>query len=129
MSLLCAETQQYIMFGTPLFCGSLKEGGFMCALSEGVVAHIPVGERRADPCATTEDGLNIYEASSADEPTSRGAYQSGFSKGRFLFSVSPETARRYLPRTWVECPPDAPPTPIRVNIIILEVSGEKETIH
>lgn len=129
MSLLCTETQTYIMFGSPLYVGLLKEGRYSCAISQEALDRIPESEQRPEPCATATDGLDIYRAKS-NGPTSRGAYEwTSMRRTEFLFSVSAETAKRYVPTLWQECQPDCPVRPTVVNITLVTTPARGETIH
>jgi hypothetical protein len=96
MALICAEREEMIWKGEGLFAAvhPLGEG---YALSGLAVRDIPEGERCPRPREGLVDGLDIHAGSST---VSTGTYSmSDFRKGKFLFSISEETAQRYLPKT------------------------------
>lgn len=124
MSLMCAETREFIPFGDPLFCAEPKDGKYVCAISRKALDLIPTGVRRLEPCATPEDGLNVYHASSGG-PTFRGMYEwSSLKKGAFLFSLSDADAREHLPFIWKENQPGNVPEPAQMNIVVMEVTPD-----
>lgn len=96
MSLLCRETQKYMWAKEKAYMAihPIRQG---YAISEPVISKIPASARRAQPCSHFEDGLDIYEGKGTK---SAGTWQwSTFKHGKFLFSISEETAKLYLPRT------------------------------
>ena len=97
MSLLCSETGEYIEFGTVLMAGKRPDLEYSHALSEEALRDIPESEKRSTPCQRGDGGVDIHEAFSTRN--FNGAYTwSGFKSGAFRFSISAETAKRYLPR-------------------------------
>src|SRR4051812_3683449 len=96
MSLICSETEEYIWSRQRAFAASHPTGqGY--AVGEPAIAKIPQSERRQVRCGAMEDGLNVYEGVGSQ---SSGTWQfSDFKKGKFLFSISDATAKKYLPRT------------------------------
>ena len=96
MSLLCRETEAYIWEREKAYMviHPMRDG---YAVGEPVVEKIPLKARRDKPCGPFEDGLDVHEGVGTK---SAGTWQwSTFSHGKFLFSISAETAKRYLPRT------------------------------
>jgi len=98
MSLLCDETKQDIKYGDTLRAGTRGDVEFYSALSQKVLGRIPESERRPTPCQPDDDGgVDIHEASSSRN--FNGSYTlSDFTLGVFLFSISKETAEKYLPK-------------------------------
>lgn len=96
MSLICDETGRDIEFGGPLFATTRADMTDFYALSEEVVSKIPPAERRSVPVDTNEPGENIHIGKSTRNRN--GSYTiTGFELGMYLFSISQETAERYLP--------------------------------
>ncbi|KPJ85854.1 hypothetical protein AMJ57_01595 [Parcubacteria bacterium SG8_24] len=94
MSLICSETRKDILFGRPLWAAKPSGGVVGYALSGEVIDRIPLAERQARPGDDT--ALDIHQASSGRN--FNGSYTwSGFRVGGLAFSVSRETAARYLP--------------------------------
>jgi len=97
MSLLCDETGRDIEYGDVLMAGTRGDVEFYSALSQEVLGRIPDSEKRATPCEPGDGGVNIHEASSSRNFS--GSYTiSGFALGEFRFSISKETAEKYLPK-------------------------------
>ncbi|MCC6934289.1 MAG: hypothetical protein IT406_01155 [Candidatus Yanofskybacteria bacterium] len=102
MSLLCTETREDILFGTPLFAAVVpfRDGSVSFALSATTLDRIPRALRGSSSVRVT-DGLNIHAAHSTENPG--GSYTwSKFRAGDFQFSISAETARQFLPACWRE---------------------------
>ena len=100
MSLICAETKRDIKYGSPLHAAAREDWYFFSALSEGVLKQIPEEEIRPIPAESVGEGINIHLATSSLNPT--GSYTiSDFTLGKFLFSISAETAKKISakPRT------------------------------
>ena len=96
MSLLCDETDRDIEYGQVLMAGTRGDVEFYSALSQEVLGHIPETEKRPTPCEPGDGGVDIHEASSTQNMN--GSYTiSDFTLGKFLFSLSRETAEKYLP--------------------------------
>ena len=96
MSLVCDETGRDIDFGTPLFAAAREDVSTFYALSEEVLSRIPPSERCFGPLKATEVGEDIHAAHSTRN--SNGSYtMTGFELGTYLFSISQETAEKYLP--------------------------------
>jgi len=124
MSLLCAETREFIPFGDPLFCAEPKDATACCAFSQKAMDLIPEDVRRPEPCATPDDGLNVHRASSGG-PTFRGMYEwSSMKKGNFLFSLSAADAQEHLPFIWKEYQPGTVPEPVQMDIVVIQVTPE-----
>ena len=100
------------MYGEPLQGGTRSDKDFFAAIASEVVDQIPISEHRTLPCLPEEGGVDVYEGFAkrnlGDSPISRlllssgmvqDAYAvNGFRKGKkFLFSISDEAAKRYLP--------------------------------
>jgi hypothetical protein len=105
MSLQCIETNRDIEYGDILQAATRDDVLTYHALSKEVVAKIPVAQRRAEPCALGDEGVDIHRANS-EGPTSVGSYTiANFCLGEFLFSISQEAAERHLPNTskMLEC--------------------------
>ena len=97
MSLLCDETGRDIEYGDILMAGTRYDVNFYSALSQEVLGRIPKSEKRPTPCDPSEGGVDIHEASSSRNLN--GSYTiSGFTLGEFRFSISKETAEKYLPK-------------------------------
>lgn len=97
MSLVCDETGRESDFGVPFFAGTRDDVPFFSALHPEVVTRIPPSQRRPTPCQTGDSGVDIHESSAAE--SLHGTYSSvGFELGTFLFSISHETAKKYLPK-------------------------------
>lgn len=96
MSLFCHESKNYITFGDPLFAGTRKDAKFFSALCEDVINKIPEKDRNKKPCDPIEGGIDIHRASSTLNLT--GTYTlCDFTIEEFIFSVSRETSKKYLP--------------------------------
>lgn len=94
MSLCCDETKQDIEYNEPLFAGTRADVPFFSALSEQVLSRIPISKRCSEPCSGP--GINIHKASSSRN--FNGSYTlCDFKLGDFLYSISLETAKKYLP--------------------------------
>lgn len=89
---------------SPLMAGTRSDIPTFSALSYEVIRRIPETERRPIPCqpGAGDDGVDIHEA---DGTCHRGFYHlTGFTLGRFAFSISGETAHKYLPRHYSRYP-------------------------
>lgn len=97
MALFCAETRKDISSSEPLMAAARADMPTFSALSQEVLSRIPEGEKRPLRCSpsTGDDGVDIHAATSEDD---RGRYTlDAFRPTKFLYSISGETARRYLP--------------------------------
>ncbi len=104
MFLTCDETNHSLEETWPLWAGTRSDVPTHSALSHNVIQKIPEDQRRSTPCQPSvgDDGVDIHEAEST---THRGFYHmTGFKLGRFAFSISGETARKYLPRHYSRYP-------------------------
>ena len=103
MSLLCDETGTDIVYGTELYMSTRNNSadGMFTALSSEVVSVIPIEERRASPCnyAEGDGGLDIHSGSAGRNSTGSYAWSS-MEIGDFLFSISSETALKFLPHNY-----------------------------
>ncbi len=107
MSLLCAETGRDIKYGDVLMAGTRGDMGIYSALSWEVLGRIPEAEKRPTPCEPGGGGVDIHEASSSRNLT--GSYTLlDFTLGKFRFSISKETAEKYLPKHAGHYPAPAP---------------------
>lgn len=100
MALICDEHHDAhwhtIKIGEKLFAGMRGDATFCSALCAEVVERIPLDERRDSPCRPGDGGVDIHRATSL--PGERGSYQSlGLKAVDLYFSISRETAERYLP--------------------------------
>lgn len=68
------------------------------AVGQDPVDKIPQSERWLQPCDTNEEGYNISEGLST-KGFSGNWQMSTFQRGDFLFSITRETAQKYLPNT------------------------------
>lgn len=97
ISLSCAERQRDIYLGEPLMATKRCDIDFFSVICGEVVSLIPRAERRKKKCKMGEGGIDIYEAAYIKKHN--GVYaQKDFSVGKFSFSISQETAEKYLPR-------------------------------
>ena len=95
MSLICDETGRDIEYADILMAGTRGDVEFFSALSQEVLGRIPESETRPTPCEPGDGGVNIHEANSSRN--FNGSYTiTGFTLGEFLFSISKETAEKYL---------------------------------
>ncbi|MDE2021806.1 MAG: hypothetical protein KGI71_02695 [Patescibacteria group bacterium] len=95
MSLTCDETGLEIRYGDVLMAGTRDDAEFYSALSRRALARIPDAEKRTAPCKPGDGGVNIHEASSSRSFS--GDYTiADFILGEFRFSLSKETAEKYL---------------------------------
>lgn len=96
MSLYCHESKDYITFGDPLYAGTRKDVRFFSALCQKIIDTIPEESRNIKPCDLSKGGIDIYRASSSENLT--GTYTlCDFTLESFLFSISQEDAKKYLP--------------------------------
>ena len=100
MSLICAETHKDIEFGDPLMV-AISDYGYS-ALSQEVLSKIPQDSKLPHPGS----GVDIHVATS--QRNFNGSYTCtvGFKKGGFLYSVSKDVARSFLPRYMAEFHPE-----------------------
>lgn len=97
MSLYCHESEEYINFGEPLYAVTQKDINFFSALCQKIIDRIPIEDRKIEPCKSKNDGVDIHIASSTENMT--GTYTlCDFALESFLFSISHETAKKYLPK-------------------------------
>src|SRR5258708_6117378 len=103
MSLMCDETGEMIMYGTPLYMSTRQGAETYSALCGDVVNRIPKKERRSNPCNTTngDKGLDIHRGDAGPNFTGSYAWTSMEIK-EFLFSIPEETARKYLPNHYAK---------------------------
>lgn len=99
MSLLCAETWDYIEFGGTLMSATRENADHRYALDGKTLDRIPADEKRPVPCQPGDGGINIHLASSTPNGPFLPQYYSlcGYETGEFAFSISRETAERCLP--------------------------------
>lgn len=97
MSLCCTETNRVIYYHEALFAGTRVDVDGFHALSQDVINRIPVSERFFTPRSSFEDGLDIHKATSDLNWNGTYTWLEGFTLGEFLFSISQETAEKYLP--------------------------------
>lgn len=98
MSLLCSESESVIPGRRKAYAVSHPLGpGY--AVDERAIVRIPVSERRPLRCDQFEEGLNVHEGEGAKGELTGNWQTTTFAQGKFLFSISEETAKRYLPRT------------------------------
>lgn len=91
MSVMCGETERAVgIDDESYFAATHPKSDQFTSLSTGVVDRIPKEERRAVPAELGDTGINIHEAT--------GNRLLEMTLGRFLFSVSRETAEQYFPR-------------------------------
>ena len=103
MSLLCIETGRDIDYGDVLMAGTRYDVGFFSALSQEALKSIPESEKRLAPCQPGEGGVDIHHASSSRN--FNGSYTLfDFKLGNFLFSISREAAKKYLPVHYTQYP-------------------------
>lgn len=94
MSLLCSETRRHIEYGDVLMAGTKYGATFYAALSQEALSQIPESEKHPHP--SSAGGINIHHATSTEN--FNGNYNwCDFALGEFAFSISWETAERYLP--------------------------------
>ncbi len=97
MSLFCDETGRDIEYGDVLMAGTRSDVNFFCALSQTALGPIPESEKRPTPCEPGDGGVDIHEAYSSQN--FNGSYTvSDFRLEQFRFSISKETAEKYLPK-------------------------------
>ena len=112
MSLICDETGQEMKYGIKLMAGTRDDVYFFSAISQEILKEIPSSQKRKKPCDTNDEGINIHLASSKENiirgflgghPT--GNYsKKHFELGKFLYSISRETAEQYLPNHYQRYP-------------------------
>jgi hypothetical protein len=96
MSLLCSEFEEIVWAHDKAFA-VVHPIGPGVAVGEAAINQIPRSERRDRPCELLENGLNIHEG---DGEKLCGTWQfSSFKQKKFLFSISEDSAKLYLPRT------------------------------
>jgi hypothetical protein len=96
VSLFCDETGRDIEFGDPLFAATRVDIEDFYALSEEALSRIPPQERLGGPVGAEKGGEDIHAAKSTRN--FNGSYTVvGFELSIYLFSISQETAERYLP--------------------------------
>ncbi len=98
MSLICSESGKDVRVTEKLF-GVVHPLGKGYAVASSVISRIPESERRTNPCDPMEEGLNVHEGHSTANPTFGTWAWSTYRHGKFLFSVSKETSKKYLPKT------------------------------
>ncbi len=97
MSLLCVETGRDIKYGDILMAGTHGDAKFYSALSQEVLRRIPDSQKRETRCQPGDGGVDIHRAGSSRN--FNGSYTiSDFALGEFRFSISKETAEKYLPK-------------------------------
>lgn len=102
MSLFCDETWKDIEYGDILMAGTRDDVDFFSALSQEILCKIPYLEKRQQPCGPEDEGVNIYYATSTENIigtfTTNNYSLVNFKLGDFVFSISKETAEKYLPK-------------------------------
>lgn len=106
MSVLCLETNKSIRHGSILLGATRRDIDTFYALSDEAISGIPHSERRYRPCTNfsgaNSGGLDIHGATSTKGVD--GNYTLMHMRiGRFLFSISKESAEKYLPKTYTAC--------------------------
>lgn len=96
MSLTDLETGLDIIYGEPLFVGARGDIKCMSALSQSTVDRITLEERIPKP-SEGRFGIDIHQASAGRNFNGSYSWLVDFKQGPFLFSVSQETAEKYLP--------------------------------
>lgn len=100
MSLCCHETIRDITYGTPLRCTTHGVIDTFSALSQEIFEQIPERAKRSTPCEEEECGVDVHTANSSKNGGVRDNYPMlDFKMGEFLFSLSPEDAAKYLPKS------------------------------
>ena len=96
MSLICDETGKDIEYGDVLMAGARRDISFFSALSQEVLKQIPDSKKLSTQRNPIKGGVDIHEATSSRN--FNGSYTfCDFQLGKFLFSISQETAMKYLP--------------------------------
>lgn len=100
MSLASDQTGREIPFGEGFFVSKRDGLEVIAALAHPDIDPIPEEERRQCHCSRDEPGLDIYQGVSekSRNPIHPNYQAVGWRAGEFLFSISHETAMRYLPR-------------------------------
>jgi len=93
MSLICHETRKDIEFGDPLMVAFSRDRKAFTALSQEVLSKIPQHLKSDVP-----GQVDIHVAVSKRNFNGSYTVTTGFKAGDFLYSISEETARRFLPR-------------------------------
>ena len=100
MALACDEHRdaEYHTFkvGEEIFAGTRQDSNVCSALCVEIVNRIPADDRQSSPCKPGDGGIDIHLATAPHGE--RGTYVSlGLEAKYFCFSISRETAERYLP--------------------------------
>lgn len=96
MPLRCDETGLIIKDGDVLMAGTRQDVVFFTALSQQVLGRIPESEKRLTRREPGEGGVDIHQASASGD---YGSYVlADFTLGKFAFSISKETAQKYMPQ-------------------------------
>jgi hypothetical protein len=84
-------------YSEPLYALVTPSQGPGTAVCQEVIERLPEIERGSQPSAQDRDGINVHEGSASEN--FNGAYAwSGFTIGKFLFSVSPAVAEQHFPQ-------------------------------
>lgn len=95
MPLVCSESGRALEAKFPLYGGTRQDTSYFGPLSYPIVGLIPKSLRRKIPCTEGEKGVDVHEGFASREG---GMYsEKDFSIGAFLFSLSEEAAKQYLP--------------------------------
>lgn len=102
--LKCAESDKVIPYFEFLFAcignGTEKGDGIVIhALSRSVIDQIPESIRNASECAIGDCGINVHFGKASWVAGERYNFED-FDIGEFLFSISKDDAKKYLPRTY-----------------------------
>lgn len=87
-SVICDETNRIILPEEEFYCVTRMEWGFHCYLSKEVIERIPAKGRIPTRRSFGAGGVDIFKHIKG---------RTLFDPGEFLFSVSQETAEKYLP--------------------------------
>ena len=109
MSLICHETKRDIEFGDPLMVAYSRNHVNFTALSQEVLSKIPQDLKSDQP-----GEVDIHVAVSKRNFNGSYTFTVGFVAGSFLYSISEDTGRKYLPRYMADFYPviDTNPLPL-----------------
>lgn len=102
--LKCAETGEVISSNETFFVGvgnglEISNEIIIYALSASVISRIPQEERSPKHCSFDTLGIDISQGRA--EWTAQNKYDfDSFDMGKFLFSLSKESAKKHLPNTY-----------------------------
>lgn len=101
MSLECHETHDLFDPGDTIWCGTRTHSDLCSAVCDAFVSRIPLELRRTVPCEPGEEGVDLHHLVGGRAGTFFPYVQILSTRmGPFLFSVSGETARTYIPKTY-----------------------------